>query len=162
MRETEDVFPEGRWVASAGAIESSARSIAQTEPAEVISLAVALRDNDELIGAMVLFSIDWVHRTAETASEIFRPEHRGGGYGTEAKHLMLALAFDQLGLHMVYSSVSESNPRSAAALRKQGYRLGGYTAWKSFIAGGLCGNWAFDLLADEWRAARDQHREGRR
>jgi RimJ/RimL family protein N-acetyltransferase len=161
MRETEDIFPEGRWVASAGAIGSSVRSIASTEPAEVIGLAVALREDDELIGVMVLFGIDWVHRTAETASEMFRPEYRGGGYGTEAKHLMLELAFDQLGLHMVYSSVSESNPRSAAALRKQGYRLGGYTAWESFVAGGLCGNWAYDLLADEWRAARDQHMEGR-
>ena len=101
-------------------------------------------------------------REAEPCEEARGPEHRGGGYGTEAKHLMLELAFDQLGLHMVYSSVSESNPRSAAALRKQGYRLGGYTAWNSFVAGGLCGNWAFDLLADEWRAARDQHREGSR
>ncbi|MEZ4499211.1 MAG: GNAT family N-acetyltransferase [Thermomicrobiales bacterium] len=156
LRETEDVFPEGRWVVNAGALESTIRSNAQSDPPKNIGLAVVLRENHEMIGVMVVFRIDWVNRNAETASEIFRAEHRSGGYGTEAKHLLLELVFDQLGLHMVTSFVSEHNPRSAAALRKQGYRLAGYTAWESFVASGLCGTWAFDLLANEWQAAREK------
>ncbi len=160
LRETEVVFPEGRWVVNADAVDRYNQMITRADLPDQVGLAIVLRESDELIGVMAVFSIDWVHRTAETASEILRPEYRGGGYGTEAKHLLLEFAFDQLGLHMVYSSVSESNPRSAAALRKQGYRFAGYTAWTSFVASGLCGNWALDMLASEWRDARDRNQRG--
>ena len=91
---------------------------------------------------------------AETETELYLPEFRGKGYGTEAKHLLLEYAFDRLGLHMVYSWVSEFNARSAAALRKQGYREAGYFAWSDLYQGNFTGGWYFDLLAAEWRAAR--------
>ena len=82
------------------------------------------------------------------------PEFRSQGYGTEAKHLLLEYAFERLGLHMIFSWVSEFNTRSAAALLKQGYREAGYFAWAHPYQGNYLGGWYFDLLASEWRAAR--------
>lgn len=119
-----------------------------------ITFAVVLRENDELIGRNELDYLDLVHRSAETGTELFRPEHRGKGYGTEAKHLLLSYAFDVLNLHMVWSNVWEENPRSRAALLKQGYRIGGCIPWRGTHHGLPSGDWNFDLLASEWQAAR--------
>ncbi|MGC4189745.1 MAG: GNAT family N-acetyltransferase [Thermomicrobiales bacterium] len=109
-------------------------------------------ENDEPIGWVSLEDIDWVARTAETASWIFRSDYRGGGYGSEAKHLLLDYAFNHLRLHMVHSWVLFNNTRSAAALRKQGYREAGRATWCFPYKGGIGSMVVFDLLADEWRA----------
>ncbi len=154
LQETDVVFPQGRFVVNQHAYGASHKTWASAEYPEHIRMAIALRSTDELIGAIGLQELDWVNRTAETEMEIFRPEHRGGGLGTEAKHLLLDYGFNQVGLHAVYSFVSETNPRSAAAVRKQGYRDAGYVAWADFGPNGMCGAWVFDLLADEWRTAR--------
>lgn len=119
-----------------------------------ITFAIMLRENDELIGRNELDYLDLVHRSAETGTELFRPEHRGRGYGTEAKHLLLSYAFDVLNLHMVWSNVWEENPRSRAALLKQGYRICGNIPWRGIHHGIPSGDWVFDLLASEWQAAR--------
>ena len=53
---------------------------------------------------------------------------------------------------MVESWVLFPNTRSAAALRKQGYREAGRVNWLYPFEGGLGNFVAFDLLAEEWRA----------
>jgi RimJ/RimL family protein N-acetyltransferase len=154
LRETETYYPEGRILFDPLHYGRLHHNIAAKDWPAWIRFAIALRETNELIGANGISSVDWVHRTAETETEIYRPEHRNAGFGTEAKHLLLEYAFDRLGMHMIYSWVAETNPRSAAALRKQGYRDAGTIAWDSFASDGLCGYWGFDLLAEEWRAAR--------
>lgn len=153
--ESEIFYPEGRVLIHAHTFGAFHRRLAMVEYPSWIRFAIALRKTDELIGCTGLDHISWVHRTAETETEIFRPEHRSAGFGTEAKQLLLAYGFDRIGLHMVYSFVAEGNQRSAQALRKQGYRDAGRLAWESFCKTGVCDYLAFDLLAEEWRAARD-------
>jgi len=125
------------------------------EPASEFELAVVLRESGELIGENGLYSIDWLARTAESGTWIFRPEYRGSGYGTEAKHLLLEYAFERLGLNMIWSWVKMSNTRSQAALRKQGYRDAGRLHWVNLGAGEFDDAAMFDVLASEWRVARD-------
>jgi len=107
-----------------------------------------------VIGSNGLAGIDWLNRMAETETEIVRGEYRGGGYGTEAKHLLLEYGFAHLGLHMVWSQAWAFNTRSCEALRKQGYRDAGRLAWTGFKSGEMADDLVFDLLASEWRAAR--------
>lgn len=152
-RETETFFDNGRWFGSSLATEHSVRERAKNEPADAIVFAVAMRTGEELVGEVELDGIDWVHRTAETGSYIFQPRHRGSGLGTEAKRLLLDYAFNRLGLQMVRSFVWAPNTRSAAALRKQGYRDAGRLSWTSFSHGDFADTLVFDLLAEEWRAA---------
>jgi len=116
--------------------------------------AIVTLDGDIVIGSNGLASIDWINRTAETETEIVRPAYRGGGYGTEAKHLLLEYGFNLLGLHMVRSQAWAFNTRSCAALRKQGYRDAGRLAWTGMKSGEMADDLFFDLLAEEWRAAR--------
>lgn len=121
-----------------------------------MEFAVVLRESGEQIGENGLYDVDWLAKTAETGSWIYRPEYRNAGYGTEAKHLLLEYAFERLGLHSVWSWVKSRNPRSQAALRKQGYRDAGRLNWVEFGPNGFESARMFDLLASEWRAARDR------
>jgi RimJ/RimL family protein N-acetyltransferase len=153
--EPADEFGLGRFPLSAVEIDDWIRKIGEKDPPSEMEFAVVLRESGELIGENGLYSIDWLARTAESGTWIYRPEYRGSGYGTEAKHLLLEYAFDRLGLNMIWSWVKMSNTRSQAALRKQGYRDAGRLNWVYLAAGGFDDAAMFDILATEWRAARD-------
>jgi diamine N-acetyltransferase len=155
MREdTEISYPEGRFPHSPVTLGQQFTKIAKASPPSWARFAIVLRETDELIGANGLEDVDLIRRTGWTETEIWRPEHRSKGYGTEAKHLLLEYCFERLGMHTVFSWVSEYNTRSATALRKQGYRDAGYFAWSDFYKDGFTGGFCFDYLASEWRAAR--------
>ena len=85
-----------------------------------LEFAVVLRETGELIGETGLYSIDWIAGNAESGYWLYRPADRGRGYGTEANLLLLGIRFDRLELNMIWAWVKERNPRSQAALRKQG------------------------------------------
>jgi RimJ/RimL family protein N-acetyltransferase len=155
-QEPDASFGHSRFPVSPVAFSDWFGKIGENEPSKDFELAVVLRESGELIGEVGLYSIDWLARTAESGSWLYRPEYRGSGYGTEAKHLLLEYAFDRLGLHMIWSWVKVRNPRSQAALRKQGYRDAGRLNWTGFGPDGFESARMFDLLATEWRAARDR------
>jgi RimJ/RimL family protein N-acetyltransferase len=118
---------------------------------EWIRFAVVDRATGELVGGNGLLEMDYHNRFGETES-FFLPPYRSQGYGSEGKHLLLDYAFNRLDLHMVTSWVFFPNVRSAAALRKQGYREAGRIHWE-YSNNGTFDNWVvFDYLADEWRA----------
>lgn len=152
LRETEPFWSSGRFVLSEVTFQ---HFVEEQEKANVPGdfwFAACLRENDAYIGQVGLIDLDLINKVAETGSEIVNPAYRGGGYGSEAKQLLLELAFERLGLHMVRSMVIFPNTRSAAALRKQGYSEAGYFYWGYPDAGGFGNFVVFDLLASEWRA----------
>lgn len=164
-QETETFWDAGRWMYSTPGYAAFTEEQQKKDPQTSINFAVCLRANDELIGSVGVDGVDYVHRFAETGSLINRPEYRGGGYGSEAKHLLFDYAFDTLNLHALQSVVIFPNTRSAAALRKQGYREAGRLHW-DFASFGTFENFiCFDLLAADWRQmpradlpARDEER----
>lgn len=149
--ETDPTWSRGRWVISPLHIEADVEDIHSQDPPGTIYLAIILRHTGEYIGELELSDLDHFHRTAETGTMIYAPAFRGQGYGTEAKNLLLEYAFDHLNLHMVKSFVWSFNPRSQAALAKQGYRTAGRLQWRAYTAQGVTNNVVFDLLASEWR-----------
>jgi RimJ/RimL family protein N-acetyltransferase len=153
-REPETFFDNGRPLRSPVSVKGFHKKLAEEDAPEWVRFAICLRENDEIIGSNGIDGIDLVHGNAETETDLFRAEYRNGGYGTEAKHLLLSYAFETLGLHMVRSFAWQFNTRSAAALRKQGYRDAGSLSWSGQKDGDLTGDFVFDLLASEWQAAR--------
>lgn len=151
-KEEETFFDIGRHLPTTVLHQHWSQSEQEGDHPEGIWFAVCLRENDEPIGAVGLLGIDYVHQYAETGSFFHRPDYRGNGYGSEAKQLLLEYAFETLGLHMVESWVYFPNTRSAAALRKQGYRECGRVTWLYPYEGTFGNMVVFDLLADEWRA----------
>jgi RimJ/RimL family protein N-acetyltransferase len=150
-QETETFWDAGRFMYSAPGFEAWTTGDQKKNPPSHVRFAVCLRENDELIGSLGIAGIDYINGFAESESEINRPEYRGGGYGSEAKHLLFDYAFNTLNLHALHSTVIFPNTRSAAALRKQGYREAGRAYW-AFSSFGKFENFVcFDLLADDWR-----------
>ena len=154
-KETETFFDTGRGLVSGILMAKHIRDLAEDDLPGSLRFAIVLRDGDVLIGANGVEEIDWLTRTAETESFFHRPDYCGNGYGTEAKHLLLEFVFERLGLHMVRSFVWQPNGRSAAALRKQGYRDAGIFHWDGFKNAVPANALMFDFLATEWRALRD-------
>ena len=151
-RETEPFWSSGRSVMTQTSLEHWFDKLGKNEPQEWVRFAVCLRENDEFIGAVGVDQIDYRHRRAESESEFHHVGYRSKGYGTEAKHLLFDYAFNTLGLHSLQSWVMYTNTRSAAALRKQGYRDVGIEPWLVQGKGGYDNFGTYELLADEWRA----------
>ena len=154
MRETQTEFDVGRTPRSPISYWHWNRKNYELDPPTWVRFAICLIEDGTIIGSNGLAFIDWVHRTAETETDIVQPDYRGGGYGTEAKHLLLEYAFETLCLHMVRSQAWEFNKPSCAALRKQGYRDAGRLNWTGVKNGGFADDLLFDLLGREWREAR--------
>ena len=150
--ETEADWSGGRWLTSAGQLSRWFAESREKDPPEMLLFTVILRQTGKIIGGVELTDINTFHRTAETGSVISLPEYRSQGLGSEAKNLLLKYAFDHLNLHMVKSFVDSYNPRSQAALRKQGYRDAGRLQWRQLIDEGFADFVLFDLLASEWRS----------
>jgi RimJ/RimL family protein N-acetyltransferase len=151
-REDDTNWDNGRYPGSSTGWWKWMGKLQEETPPEWVRLAVCLRENDEMIGLVGIAEIDYRHRFAESESEIINPAYRGAGYGSEAKHLLFDYAFNTLGLHTLISWVFYRNTRSAAALRKQGYRDAGRTSWVTQREGTFVNMCNFELLADEWRA----------
>jgi len=151
-RETEAFWSNGRFMRSAVGFAHWNEGLEKEDPPEWIRFAACLRQNDELIGSVGIDEVDFVNGSAESESEMHRPEYRGGGYGSEAKHLLFDYAFNRLKLHSLQSYVDFRNTRSAAALRKQGYAEVGRLNWEYTSEGRFANLVCFDLLAKEWRA----------
>ncbi len=125
-----------------------------------IEFAVCLMEDDFCIGLVGLGDINWVHRSASTFA-IFRPgEYRGKGYGTEAKHLVLEFAFDHIDLHTIVSWIWGRNDRSVSAILKQGYKPAGVLKFDAIDQGLFYDFLVFDVLREDWLAARDIWRAG--
>ncbi|MCA9833998.1 MAG: GNAT family N-acetyltransferase [Thermomicrobiales bacterium] len=151
-RETEPFWSSGRDVVAQTSAENWFERLGKTEPQTWVRFAVCLRENDEYIGSVGVDQIDYDNRCGESESEFHNVEYRSKGYGTEAKHLLFDYAFNTLGLHSLQSWVMYGNTRSAAALRKQGYKDVGIEPWLVRRDGGYECFGTYELLADEWRA----------
>jgi RimJ/RimL family protein N-acetyltransferase len=152
--ETETFMYRGRAPISPLFYEHWATEEYKRQPPGQIEFAVCLRGDDRLIGAMGVGDLDWVNRTGETGSYLGRA-YRGAGYGTEGKHLLLEYCFDRLQLHVLCSTVFETNTRSAAALVKQGYRPAGRLRRHDVKGGVYRDMLMFDLKREEWLTARE-------
>lgn len=151
-RETETFFDIGRHLMAETQLDHWLKNHEKKSPPDWITFAVCLRETNEVIGWVGLLDVDYQQGFAESGSFFGDLAHRGSGYGSEAKQLMLEYAFDRLGLHMLQSWVYFANTRSAAALRKQGYKEAGRINWLYTHEGNLANMVVFDLLATEWRA----------
>lgn len=157
--ETETFMYRGRMPHSPLAFAGGIGAGYDQVPPPSVAFAVCLRAGDRCIGMVGVAELDYVNRTGETFTDVGPAEMRNRGYGTEAKHLLLEYAFDRLHLHAIRSAVMEPNTRSVAALMKQGYRPAGRLAWAEVKGGRYHDLLFFDLLRDDWIAARDDRRE---
>lgn len=88
-----------------------------------ILFTICLRDGTP-IGSTGLHQINRIDQTAVTGTWIAKP-YWNQGYGTEAKLLLLRVAFDTYNIRKVCSTAIAYNGRSIAHNKRAGYRVEG-------------------------------------
>lgn len=110
---------------------------------------IRLIHSGEIIGTMSVTGIDKHNGIAETGAMIGEA-FTGQGYGTEAKHLLLDFAFNQLKLRKLYSNVHGFNERSRAYSLRCGYvqeaTLPEYMLWN----GKYWYKWILSINKEQW------------
>jgi RimJ/RimL family protein N-acetyltransferase len=113
-------------------------------------LAVELAEGGAVIGEVVLKWLSRDHRQGEIGFVIM-PAYQGHGYATEAATAMLALAFDDLGLHRVIGRCDPRNTASATVLERLGMRREAHFVQNEIFKGEWGDEYVYALLADEFR-----------
>lgn len=122
-----------------------------TDAGQSLVLAVELPAADAVIGEVVLKWLSREHRQGEIGFVIM-PAHQGHGYATEAATALLALAFDDLGLHRVIGRCDPRNTPSATVLERLGMRREAHFVQNEIFKGEWGDEYVYALLADEFRA----------
>ena len=128
-----------------------AKHAAEFEAGKSLHLAVTLRDNGELLGAIGL-TLSPPHRRAELGYWLGTP-YWGRGYATEAGAAIVCYGFADLGLAKVFANHMTRNPASGRILEKLGMCAEGtlrqhYLKWDKLEDVTFYG-----LLREEWEAA---------
>ena len=93
---------------------------ANAEP-NIVFLAIVLEESDRHIGNIKLAAMNHTHCTAEVGLMIGEKDCWNRGYATEAIRLVMAYAFDVVGLHKLTAGCYDVNPASAHAFLKAGF-----------------------------------------
>ena len=123
------------------------------KPHHDIVLAIADKETDEHIGNISLVDIDTINRWGDIQILIGEKSHWGKGIGTEAVRLMLAHAFDELGLHRVRCGTSEDNIGMRKVAESLGFKEEGRSR-EAFWKGGVYRDIIhYGILSDEFKKA---------
>lgn len=119
------------------------------------------REDDRLIGFVVIHGIEWNNRTGQLAIGIGLAEHRGKGYGTEALQLMLRYAFHEMNLDRVGLDVIAYNARAIRTYEKVGFQLEGRIRSAVYRDGKRYDRLIMGILREEWEAGQSPPLEGK-
>ena len=87
--------------------------------------AIVVKEKKQHIGNITLQNIDWVHKFATEGIMIGEKNFWSGGYGTEARSLLLEFAFIELKLNRIISSAFIDNIAGIKSNIKLGYKTEG-------------------------------------
>ncbi len=91
---------------------------------------------------------------------LIHPASWGKGIATEAAKDLLALGFEELGLHRIWATCLPENPASERVLQKVGMRKEGFLTRNLKIQGVWKSSFLYAVLADEWTRAVSELRAG--
>ncbi len=138
-------------------LASEERFIERVEASEHdVTLAVAERATDALVGATGLEGMDTRSRHATFGIFIGEPALWGRGYGTEATRLIVGYGFDSLNLHRIELEVYDDNPAGRHIYEKVGVRLEGVRRQHTYHRGRYWDVAVMGILRDEWDAGLGQ------
>ena len=87
------------------------------------------------VGAIQLFDINLIHRSAELQIRLFEGKNFGKGIGSKAVTALCNHAFIDLGLVRVWLRVFANNERAIASYKKSGFLIEGIMKRAAFING---------------------------
>mgnify|MGYP001773434106 CR=1 FL=1 len=99
--------------------------VAQTGRTDVLRCIVALKENEEGIGTVILSDIDTKNGVAQVHIKLDKQRGRGKGYGSDALNTIVNYAFDEMRLNCIYGDVLEYNTVSRKLFEKCGFHRDG-------------------------------------
>ena len=126
----------------------------------MIPFSVVERASGRVVGMTTYMNIDRVNRRVEIGSTWYARRVQRTGLNTEAKLLLLAHAFEQLGCVAVEFRTHWMNQQSRRAIERLGAKLDGVLRSHSMARNGtLRDTCVYSVIAGEWPAVK-AHLEG--
>ena len=113
------------------------------------SVAICLNDGTLIGNTSIRFNLR--NQSAVTGTLIGPDEHKGKGYATEAKMLILDYAFNWRGLRKVTSNILAINERSQKYATRCGYRFMARIEQEHFRDGVWIDELRFVVFVEKWR-----------
>jgi RimJ/RimL family protein N-acetyltransferase len=120
-------------------------------PGQWLVLAVETRADRRVVGEVLLKWDSDTSRQGELGFAL-HPDAQGQGLGAEAAQAMLALGFNDLGLHRITATCIAGNERSVRLLTRLGMRQEAHHVHSILFKGSWQDQLVFALLDDEWRS----------
>ena len=108
---------------------------AQTGRIDVLRCIVALKENEEGIGTVILSDIDTKNGVAQVHIKMDKQRGRGKGYGSDALNTIVNYAFGEMRLNCIYADVLEYNTVSQKLFEKCGFLRDGVLRSRVFKGG---------------------------
>lgn len=118
-------------------------------PRDSVTLAIELKDEQRVIGAIRFDLRDPDHRTADMGYTLNR-KYWGRGFATEAARTLLDTAFRTLELHRVWATCDVNNHASYRVMEKIGMRREALFVHDVKIRGAWRNSFQYAVVADEW------------
>lgn len=145
---TEHLSFEPRSREQVGQILARSMVSAVSSPRDEYALGVVRQEGEQLIG---FARLALEPQRAGTIGFALRPDAWGVGYGTETVRALLALAFNELGLHRVWAARSPVNDASARTLEQAGMIEEGRIRDHVHVRGAWRDSITYSVLEHEWR-----------
>ena len=123
----------------------------EKETARNYFFAIRTLAEERFIGDIGLDGINWTHGESFVGIGIGDHEAWGKGYGTDAMHILLRFAFEELNMHRVALNTFEYNPRAIRSYEKVGFQHEGHLRGFLNREGRRWDVWYMGILQEEWR-----------
>lgn len=107
----------------------------QTGRTDVLRCIVALKQDKEGIGTIILSDIDTKNGVAQVHIKMDKQRGRGKGYGSDALNTIVNYAFCEMRLNCIYADVLEYNTVSQKLFEKCGFHRDGILRSRVFKGG---------------------------
>jgi RimJ/RimL family protein N-acetyltransferase len=132
------------------AIQKKKQRTSLNEENTIYNLAVVLKENNKLIGDILLFLRSIESRQGELGY-VFNPDFHGRGYATEAAELMLNMGFETFNFHRIYARCDPRNTGSYKLMERLGMRREAHLIHNEMFKGEWGDELVYAILEDEWR-----------
>ena len=123
--------------------------VAQTGRTDVLRCIIALKENNEGVGTVILSNIDIKNGVAEVHIKMDKCRGRGKGYGSDALETIVNYAFNEMRLNCIYANVLEYNTISQKLFEKCGFRKDGILRSRVFKGGSYIDVISYSRLKEE-------------
>ena len=134
--------------------ESAAQLITKIEAdwksRAILKWGIARLTDNQLIGSITLFNLDFDHRRCEIGYALGRA-YWGQGYMNEALNAVLKFAFEDLKLHRIEADVDPRNANSIKTVERLGFQREGYLRERWQVNGEIQDAYFYGLLRPEWK-----------